>query len=581
MISRTDTELMAVARGDRAADVVFVNGRVVNVFSRCVEQVSVSVFGGRVAGVSGSCLDAKETIDLDGRFLAPGLIDAHMHVESTMMMPREFARVSVPHGTTGVVLDPHEIANVLGMRGIGLLMDASVGLPMNIMFAAPSCVPSSGFEHSGARLEAADLEPMFGDERVVALAEMMNYPGVFLGDESVHAKIRLGNALAVVDGHCPGLSGALLGAYVASGVSSDHECTTGEEALEKIGLGMRVFLREGSAARNLEALVSVVNAENASRCCFCTDDRHPGDLKNEGHIDHVIRKAVSLGLDPVTALAMGSLHVADHYRRADLGAIAPGRRADLIVFDELEDIRPETVYFGGELVAENGRAMDGPFSGSAKPDDGFSRGSVKISSEFSADSLRVPSSDSGRLIRVIEADPHQLVTGEVHLRPKVVDGAYVADSDRDILKLAVIARHGISDGIGLGFVTGFGFSNGALASTVGHDAHNLAVVGSNDSDMAIAARALAEAGGGQCVVRDGEVLALMPLPIAGIISDCKAEEVISQQRALLDGARALGCGIEDPFMPLSFLPLPVIPKLKLTDMGLIDVDRQCVVDLEV
>ncbi|MBL4591800.1 MAG: adenine deaminase, partial [Phycisphaerales bacterium] len=263
MISRTDPELMGVARGDHAADLVFINGQVVNVFTRSIERVSVSVFGGRIAGVGVGPIKARQTIDLDGRYLAPGLIDAHMHVESTMMMPREFVRVAAPHGTTGVVFDPHEIANVLGMPGIRLLMDASVGLPMNIMFAASSCVPSSDFENSGARLEASDLAPLFDDPRVVALAEMMNFPGVFLGDESVLERVRLGLERAVVDGHCPGLSGAPLGAYVASGVSSDHECTTPEEALEKIGLGLRVFLREGSAARNIEALVGVVNAQNA------------------------------------------------------------------------------------------------------------------------------------------------------------------------------------------------------------------------------------------------------------------------------------------------------------------------------
>jgi len=572
---------MAAARGDEPADLVFVNGRVVNVFTRRVERVDVSVFGGRVARVGGMGLDAKETIDLDGRFLAPGLIDAHMHVESTMMMPREFVRVSAPHGTTGVVLDPHEIANVLGMAGIRLLMDASVGLPMNIMFAASSCVPSSRFENSGARLEAGDLEPMFDDDRVVALAEMMNYPGVFLGDEGVLAKVKLGLERAVVDGHCPGLSGAALGAYVAAGIGSDHECTTAAEAIEKIGLGMRVFLREGSAARNLEALVPAVNAENASRFCFCTDDRHPGDLHREGHIDHVVRKAVTLGLDPVTALAMGSLHVADHYQRADLGGIAPGRQADLIVFDTLEDIRPTSVYCCGALVAENGEMAEGVLDDAAEPDDSFSRGSVRLAAGFTEDSLQIGAAEDCGLIRVIEADPHQLVTGERHMEPRIVDGAIVADPGRDLLKLAVIARHGNADGVGLGFVTGFGFTQGAMASTVGHDAHNLAVVGTNDSDMAIAARTVEESGGGQCVVRDGIVLGLLPLPIAGLISDSIAEVVIEQQDGLLASVRELGCPIEDPFMPLSFLPLPVIPKLKLTDLGLVDVEEQRIVPLEV
>lgn len=580
MIERASAELMRVAMGDAPADIVFENGQVINVFTRRIERVSVAVFEGRIAAVGARAMDGVERVDLDGQYLAPGLIDAHMHVESTMMMPREFVRVASAHGTTGVVFDPHEIANVLGMAGVRLLMDASVGLPMNIMFAAPSCVPSSRFETSGARLEASDLESMFQDDRVVALAEMMNFPGVYLGDPGVLDKIRLGLDRAIVDGHCPGLSGAALGAYVASGVSSDHECTTAEEAIEKIGLGMQIYLREGSAARNLEALIPAVTPENASRFCFCTDDRHPGDLQRQGHIDHVLRKAVTLGLDPVTAIAMGSLHVADHYRRTDLGAIAPGRQADLIVLDSLDDIRPKSVYWQGRLVAHNGALCERVLSEDAGLDDLSSRGSVRLPAGFDEGSLKIPvGTDVGSMIRVIEADPHQLVTGEVHMEPKVEDGSVVADPSRDLLKLAVIARHGVSNGVGLGFVTGLGVRHGALASTVGHDAHNLAVVGTNDSDMLVAAKALEDAGGGQCVVQDGAVLALLALPIAGLISDHKALEVIEEQDALLSAVKMVGCLIDDPFMPLSFLPLPVIPKLKLTDLGLVDVDRQEIVGL--
>ncbi len=581
VVSRSSPELMAVARGDLPADMVFVNGRVVNVFTRTIESVSVSVFGGRIAAVGAGSIKASETIDLGGRYLAPGLLDAHMHVESTMMMPREFVRVAAPHGTTGVVFDPHEIANVLGMSGIKLLMDSSVGLPMNIMFAASSCVPSSAFENSGARLDADDLRPLFDDPRVVALAEMMNYPGVFLGDKDVHEKIQLGLEHAVVDGHCPGLGGKALSAYVASGISSDHECTTGEETLEKIGLGLRVFLREGSAARNLEALIPVVNAENAGRFCLCTDDRHPGDLHHEGHIDHVVRKAIQLGLDPVTAIAMGSLHVADHYRQPDLGAIAPGRQANLIVFDDLDDMRPTSVYWCGHHIAEDGEMIKGGFDSAGSVDDSMSRDSVTLPNRFNEASLRIDVETDSKLIRVIEADPHQLITGERHMEPSIEDEFYVADPSRDLLKIAVIARHGTSDGIGLGFVSGFGMKRGAIASTVGHDAHNLAVVGTNDADMTIAARTLAGIGGGQCVVVDGEVLGVLALPIAGLISDSGAMSVIEQQHALLACVESTGCSIHDPFMPMSFLPLPVIPKLKLTDLGLIDVEKQCILPLEV
>jgi adenine deaminase len=581
LIERTSPQLMAVARGDEPADAVFINARVVNVFTRTIEPACVSVFGGRIAAVGSHLSDAKQTIDLEGRYLAPGLIDAHMHVESTMMMPKEFVRVAAPHGTTGVVFDPHEIANVLGIAGIRLLMDASAGLPMNISFAASSCVPSSRFETSGAQLGAADLAPLFDDDRVVALAEMMNFPGVFMGDPDVHAKIKLGLDRAIVDGHCPGLVGPALCAYVASGISSDHECTTADEAIEKIKHGLRVFLREGSAARNIEALLPAVNSANASRFCFCTDDRHPGDLLREGHIDHAVRKAISLGLDPATALAMGSLHVAEHYRLPDLGAIAPGRQADLIVFDELENIRPASVYWRGEHIAQDGEMLKGQLDDAKSPDYSISRHSVTLPGGFDSTSFQINAPSDAALIRVIEADPHTLVTGEVHMKPKIEDGFFVADPSRDLLKLAVIARHGSCSNIGLGFVAGFGFKDGALASTVGHDAHNLATVGTNDTDMEIAAKALEQAGGGQCVVQHGKVLNLLPLPIAGLISDADAMTVIAEQDALLEAVQAIGCPIEDPFMPLSFLPLPVIPTLKLTDLGLVDVLAQQIVPLVV
>lgn len=579
-IARTDPRLMAVARGDEPADVVFRNGRVVNVFTREIEQASIAVFGGRIAGV-GDRRAAREEVDLDGAYVAPGLIDAHMHVESTMLLPREFVRIAAPHGTTGVVFDPHEIANVLGIEGIRFLMDECRGLPMEIMFGVSSCVPSSKMETSGARLEAEDLAPLFDEPGVVALAEMMNFPGVYLGDPGVLAKVALGLERAMVDGHCPGLSGEPLQAYVAAGISSDHECTQPDEALEKVRLGMRVYLREGSAARNLEALVPVVNESNAHRFCFCTDDRHPGDLQSEGHVDHVVRKAIALGLDPVTALAMGSLHVAEHYRRPDLGAIAPGRFADMIVFDDLTDIRPRRVVFRGQTIAEDGRMIIEPRVQGGGGSDSARRATVHLPAGLSEQSFHISGVAPGSLIRVIGADPHQLVTAEHHMPPRIEDGLCVADPARDLLKLAVIARHGTSEGIGLGFVTGFGFKEGALASTVGHDAHNLAVVGCNDRDMLVAARALEKAGGGQCVVRGGEVLALLSLPIAGLISDASAGEVIAQQHALLEASRRIGCPLDDPFMPLSFLPLPVIPRLKLSDLGLVDVLSQKVVPLQV
>lgn len=578
---RTDPDFLAVARGDAPADLLFTGARIVDVFNRrIIDGASVAIVGSRIAGV-GDYTAGAQVIDLQGAFLAPGLIDAHMHVESTMMLPSEFVRVSSPHGTTGVVLDPHEIANVLGIEGIRLLMDDARGLPMDMMFAASSCVPSAPLETSGAVLSAHDLAPLFDDPRVVALAEMMNFPGVVNAVPDVLEKVRLGLARRIVDGHCPGLRGLALQAYAAAGVSSDHECTTADEAREKIRAGMQVYIREGSAARNVEALLPAVTPENAHRFCFCTDDRHPGDLQNEGHIDHVVRKAVRLGLDPITAIAMGSAHVADHYRRPDIGAVAPGRFADLIVFDSLDDIQPSRVYFRGVLVAQ-----DGVFKGTITPNDTRDRaralgGGVTLPQGLGIDSFRVPASPGATRIRVIGMDPHQLVTAHLIEPANIEGGEHRVDLSRDLLKIAVIERHRGSGNMGLGFVRGFGIKHGAIASTIGHDAHNLVVVGTNDADMLAAATTLERIGGGQCVVLDGQAIATLALPIAGLMSDKPAQELIEEQAILLTALPRLGCELHDPFMPLSFLPLPVIPSLKISDFGLVDVDRFEVTTLEV
>lgn len=571
-------ELLAVARGEAPADLILAGGLVVNVFTGETLGGNVAVKDGRIAGI-GDYVLGEEVLDLAGAHVAPGFIDAHMHVESTCLPPSEFVRLAAPHGTTGVVLDPHEIANVMGLAGIRYVMDDAAGLPMSMMFALPSCVPASHLENSGARLNAADLEPFFEDPRVVALAEMMNFPGVVGAESAVLAKVNLGLRRRMVDGHCPGLRGRALQAYAAARITSDHESTTPEEAREKLRAGMRVFIREGSAARNLAALLPLVNQANKTRFCFCTDDRHPADLAQEGHIDHVVRSAVRLGLDPVTAIAMASLHTAQHYHQAGKGAIAPGYDADVIVFDDLADIRPRLVFHHGRLVARDGVYVGEPSRG--RTPIAAPRVPLRLPLDLSAASLAVPVLRGGRDIRVIGMDPHQLVTASLVLPPRIVDGCCQSDVSRDVLKLAVIERHRGTGNIGRGFVRGFGLKAGALGSTVGHDSHNLAIVGASDTDMVVAARALEAVGGGQCAVRDGQVLALLPLPIAGLMSDEPAERVIAQQRELLRAARDLGCPFHDPFMPLSFLPLPVIPSLKLTDMGLVDVEKFAIVPLEV
>ncbi|MFM9958676.1 MAG: adenine deaminase [Phycisphaerales bacterium] len=578
-------ELLAVCRGDAPADAVFVNARIVDVFGGEVIPGAFSVSRGRFANVftlpPGA--SAVKTIDLKGAFVCPGLIDAHMHVESTMMPPSTFAGLASAHGTASVVADPHEIANVLGAPGIRWMMENGRGAPVRFLWAVSSCVPSCHLETSGARLEVDDLRTLFDNAdadgtEVVALAEMMNFPGVVNGDASVLAKVGLGLARRIVDGHAPRLSGPRLQAYVSAGISSDHECTSADEAREKLRLGMRVFIRQGSAARNLEAMLPLVTPATKSRFCFCTDDRHPADLLREGHIDHVVRLAIEGGLDPVTAITLGTLNTAEHYRRADLGAIAPGRHADFVVFDDLGSFVPRQTYSAGVLVAEDGASLSSPRA-VTRP----CGGGVTLPGSLSASSFRVPApagaSTQGCRIRVIGMDPRQIVTEHLVEAARVEGGVIVADPvsgdgrGRDILKLAVIERHRGSGNIGLGFVKGFGFSNGAIASTVGHDAHNLAVVGDNDEDMLVAARALADCGGGQCAVRGGRALAVLPLPIAGLMSDWPAPELIARQHALHEATRGLGCPHADPFMPLSFLPLPVIPRLKLSDLGLVDVER--------
>lgn len=572
-MNRITPHLLAVARGDAPADLLISGGSVFNVFTGEIHHAKVAIAEGRIAGI-GDYAPGAETIDARGLIVCPGLLDAHMHVESTMMPPSRFIPLALARGTVGAVFDPHEIANVLGVPGIRYLMDDAAAWPFCAMWALSSCVPSSSLETAGATIEAADLTPLFDAPGVVALAEMMNYPGVVAGDPGILAKLNLAHARGrIIDGHAPGLSGGTLNAYIAAGITSDHECITLEEAREKLRLGMTIFIREGSAARNLEALLPLVTAETKHLFCFCTDDRHPADLASEGHIDHVIRKAIRLGLPPAWALAMGSLHTARHYGVRDLGAVAPGYRACLILIEAASGCAPRLVLHDGRIVARDGE-YTGPTPVPISPPSGV----VRLPQAMDAGSFRIPAPDAP-FIRVIEMRPDQIVTGELRLTPRMENGACLADPGRDILKLAVIERHRGTGRIGLGFVRGFGFTRGAIASTVGHDSHNLAVVGTNDEDMSAAAKALAAAGGGQCVVAESNVLAMLRLPIAGLMSGSSADELIADQRTLLDAAAAIGCPHADPFMPLSFLVLPVIPTLKLTDLGLIDVRSFSVVGL--
>jgi adenine deaminase len=554
---------LSVARGETPADLLFKNARLVNVISGEIHEANVAVDDGRVIGFGD--YDAKEIIDIAGAYLAPSLIDGHFHVESTMVTIPEFARAVVPHGTGAMVIDPHEYANVLGMDGIRYVLESSKNLPIDFFIMLPSCVPATHLETAGARFTADDLAFMMADDRIAGVAELMNYPGVFLGHESELAKIDAGRG-KVIDGHAPGLRGKNLNAYALAGVRSDHESTELEEAREKLRLGMHLLVREGSTERNLEHIIALVTPQNSANCSFATDDKLPGDLVNEGHIDHSIRKAIKHGVSPVTAIQMGTINTARHYRLKNQGAIAPRYWADFIVFDDLAEFKIKRVYKKGALVAENGKYLGGTSPVTEQP-----RSTMNLSYRAPADfEVIVPEGANGRKIRVIEIVPHQIVTKEVLEAPKVLDGKIVSDPARDILKLVVVERHRATGNVGVGFVRGFGLKQGALGSTVAHDAHNVVVVGVTDADITAAIQALEAMRGGQVAVADGKIEESLPLPIAGLVSDQPLEFVIQKIAELSAAAARLGCALDAPFMSLSFLSLSPIPALKLTDQGLVD-----------
>jgi adenine deaminase len=558
-------QFLPIARGDEPAGLALRNGRVVNVFTGEIVAADVAVAGDRIVGV-GRGYDADEEIDLGGRYVCPGLIDAHVHVESSMVTPSQFARAVVPRGTTTAVTDPHEIANVAGADGVRYMLAASEGLPLTVCVNLPSCVPATHMGTAGAELTADDLVELRDLERVIGLAEFMNVPGAVLGLPGALEKLRAFQG-RVIDGHAPAVSGKWLQAYVGAGPGSDHECTTADEMIEKLRLGVYVFIRESTAARNLRALLPAVTPQNSRRCAFGTDDRHPADLLDEGHLDHLIRLAVAEGLDPVTAIQMATLNAAEWFRLRDRGAIAPGRRADLVVFSDLKDLRAEMVFAGGALVAQDGVPV-GEWPTPAV-DDSRVRDTVHV--DWDRLSFAIPA--QGERVRVIGVVPDQVVTEHLVELPRVVDGLAVADPERDLLKLVVIERHRGTGNVGLGFVHGLGLKHGALAGSVGHDAHNLTIAGCDDTSMMTAARAVGDLGGGLVAAAGEEVLGAVPLPIAGLMSDQPVEIVRQQMERLVGIARDLGSPLHDPFMALGFLALEVIPALKLTDQGLVDVDK--------
>jgi adenine deaminase len=547
---------MAVARGDEPADLVLAGGRVLSVFTKEWLDVDVAVKDGHVVGLGR--YEGRERIDVQGAYLVPGFIDGHMHIESSKLTVDEFARAVVVHGTTAVVADPHEIANVLGTDGIHWLLDCCADLPLDVFVMASSCVPASQFESPRRPFTPGDIESLLRRKRTIGVAEMMNFPGVIGGNESELAKLTTG-LTDHVDGHAPGIRGSALNAYVAAGIRSDHESTTAEEALEKRRLGMWVMLREASTARNLRDLLPMVKRYGPERCMFCTDDREPDFIVEEGHINQMVRVAVEEGVSPEDAVVMATINPASYHRLWHLGAVAPGYQADLLVLDDLQSFRPRQVLKRG--AAPRFVRLEVPE---------WVRQTVSLG-PVSPDSFRI---DAGpRRIRVIRVIPAQLLTTVDVVEPKVEAGRLIADPGRDLAKIAVLERHHASGRVGLGFVTGVGLQRGAFASTVAHDAHNIVVIGVDDSDMAACALRLPEIGGGIVIAEGGRVTEELPLPVAGLMSDRPVAEVHGKMRSMEARLSAMGVTGAGPFMTLSFLALSVIPELKITDRGLVDVGR--------
>ncbi len=559
-------ERIKVASGEDKADLLIQNGRLVNVFTGEIERKDVAIFDGVIIGFGD--YEAKTTLDVKGAFICPGLIDGHLHIESSMVAIPQFAQAVLPHGTTTVVIDPHEIANVMGVEGIRFMAESAKGIPLNVLMMLPSCVPATLMETSGARLRAKDLKPLLNEPRVIGLAEMMNFPGVIYRDKEVLKKIEMAKGKRI-DGHSPSLSGKGLYAYISAGIRSDHECTTLKEAYEKVKSGMWIMVREGSTARNLKDLLPLINTKNSRRFFFVTDDRHPKELLEEGHIDSMIRQAVQRGLDPILAIQMATLNTAEYFRLDDLGAIAPGYRADIVVFDHLARYQIKKVFKDGLLVAENGKMLQGEIPSWREKRVRW-KGSIHLG-PIRKDSLLLKTDQS--MAKVIQLIPDQIVTKKVIRKVPLKDGVAYPDIKGDVLKIAVVERHRATGNIGIGFVQGFGLKRGAIGSSVAHDSHNLVIVGTHDEDMLKAILTLQEMGGGLVVISNGKVLASLALPIAGLMSEAPVEEVHKKLEGLHKAAKGLGCKVEDPFMALSFISLPVIPELKITDRGLVDVTQ--------
>ena len=572
-------EQVAAATGSKKAELVLKNAQIVNVFTQSVETGDIAIEGGYIVGIGN--YEGITEKDLGGAYVCPGFLDGHIHIESSMTSPGEFERAVVPHGTIAVITDPHEIANVAGTAGIRFMMQSAQKLDLDVYFMLPSCVPATDLDESGAELLARDLEPFYADEKVLGLAEMMNAFGVTHGDKGCFEKLVQARSLKkAIDGHAPALSGKELNAYVTAGIRSDHECSDFEEAKEKFARGQWIMIRQGTAAKNLKALMGMFEDPYYHRCLLVTDDKHPGDLIRIGHIDAIIREAVSMGADPIRAIRMGTLNAAAYFGLHDMGAVAPGYKADLAVFDDLRTLNVKQVYKGGKLVAENGKMLHQK----EKNTDWSTEIKERVFHSFHRVPITVEElqlkETTGTHQRVIDMVAHELITKERIEEWKELPGvAPGVDISRDIVKLAAIERHKNTGHVGLGFLGKYGLKKGAVATSIGHDSHNLVIAGVTDEDMVLAGNRVIENGGGLAIALEGKVLADLPLPIGGLMADEPVEVVDEKLEHMKKLSVELGISEDiDAFMTLAFISLPVIPKLRLNTYGVVDVEKHQVVE---
>ncbi|MGB9750403.1 MAG: adenine deaminase [Caldisericia bacterium] len=564
-------EKIEVAKEEKEGDIILKNVKIVNVFDNSIEESDIIIYENEIVGV-GKYNKAREIYNLKGYYASPGLIDSHIHIESTSLTPGEFAKAVVPQGTLAVIADPHEIANVAGVRGIKYMLNASENLPMDIFFMLPSCVPSSPYENSGARLNIEHLYPFLSNERVLGLGEMMNYPGVLNYDTEVLKKLEYFKN-KIIDGHAPFLLGNNLNAYITGGIKSDHECTNLPEAREKLKKGMYIMIREGSAARDLDALFPLIDSNTYPQILLCTDDRHPKDLINEGHINSILKKLVKKGLDPILSIRLATLNPARYFNLMKIGGIAPNYYANIVIFSDLINFEPILVFYKGNLVAKEGVSM---FSYEKTKSEGGVKNTVNIKT-LTYDKIKIKALKD--YINVIGASSKSLITERYVLKAKIEDGYVVSDTKRDILKMVVVERHKATGNVGVGFVKGFKLKEGAIASSIAHDHHNIISIGTNDKDILLSISILESYGGGISITKNGKVLHILSLPYGGLMTDKSAKEVNEEYSKLLFIANKLGVELEDPFMTLSFMALPVIPHLKITDIGLVDTDNFKVISI--